>query len=153
MDLNEMLDKLNTLARDIRRLGKAVGYNGDDELEDVRLDESGAQDLFLYDELLFTMRQLSKAAGNVEYLKRPIRNAGRLHKAGSGRYAFPDGEELPCGHGVELLVADWTHARYIKDDYTPVPYWKAGRIEHDGDDYYFTGSRETPLDGAQARIR
>lgn len=157
MELKELLDRLNQLGRDIRALEKLCDYdayeNAGYQLGNVAMDKFDAEDLYLSDELCAVLKKLTEAAEAVEYLKRPVKNSGVLRKAPSGYYAFPDGEELHCGACVELLVKDYDHEQYVNDDYVQVAYWKVGRVEHDGEDFYFTASKTTPLDGATARIR
>ena len=46
--------------------------------------------------------------------------------------------------GLEVLIYDDFEERYS---------WVASRIEHNGQDYYIVGLRDTKLEGLKARIR
>jgi len=63
----------------------------------------------------------------------------------NGRY-WLENEELACGRSVELLYSD---DRGVDD----TAYWHAGRIDHNGIKYYFTGNRNLELEGMTARIK
>ena len=149
--LNELLSELKRLGRDIRNVQQACGYDDCDDLSRLDIPMSDPNALFLRDELRGVMEKLADAQAGIEYLNSPVKEEGVLRKGGNGRYRL-NGRELPCGSVIEILADDDRHAQDIDGDYRNVPYWLSGRLEHD-EDYYFTGAKAMPLNGAKARIR
>lgn len=90
----------------------------------------------------------------MNYIRRPIKVEGALHKNANGRYEV-QGIELSSGYGLEYLSLDDRHCRYNdNDEYINTPYWVASRIEHDGQDYYIVGAKEfDTLENVRVRIR
>lgn len=151
--LEELRERLMPLAREIRAVQKACGYDSNNDVSALEPGRKDAEAVFLRDELRGALYRLDRAADAVEYLGGKVEADGVLTKAPSGKYALPGWPELSCGSPVEVLVEDEDHEAMIDGEYRRVPYWCAGRLEHNGKDYYFTGNREMPLDGARARIR
>ena len=150
--LEELLNEVKRIGRDIRNVQRACGYDDCDDLSRLDIPMSDPDALFLWDELRGVMDKLADAQAAVEYLSSPVQEEGVLRKGKNGRYRL-NGTELPCGMPIEILVDDDRHAQDIDGDYRSVPYWRSGRIEHDNGDYYFTGAKNMPLKGAKARIR
>ena len=71
--------------------------------------------------------------------------SGKLKSGENGRFWLGN-EELACGRSIELLYKD-------KHDIYDIESWHAGRIDHNGNKYYFTGNRNLDLEGMQARIK
>mgnify|MGYP002868544134 CR=1 FL=1 len=151
--LKELRKRLASLAAEIRDIEKACGYDENYSVCNLESAQVGAEKFFLQDELCGILNTLDRAADATEYLCGEVKVIGVLRKMPSGKYALPGWYELCCGSAVEILVEDDDHYMEIDGEYRNVPYWCAGRIEHDGHDYYFTENRATSLDGAQARIR
>ena len=142
--LNELLKEAQRIGREIRNVQRACGYDDCSDLSCLEIPMQDAEGLFLWDELRYVMDKLADAQAALAYLNTPVQTEGVLRwDKKTGRYRFK-GVELSCGMPIEMLV---------KDDYRDNPYWCAGRIEHDGNDYYFTGAKKMPLKGAKARIR
>lgn len=139
-DLKAELDRVN---RELKSVISASKYHYYDDLSGLECDTSDPEQLFIREELKSVMYELDKVSYNLSYLNQPIAHEGILYKLDNGRYAC-DGCELSSGYGLEVLVYDEYEGRYI---------WVATRVEHNGDDYYLVGMRETPLAGTKARIR
>ncbi len=86
---------------------------------------------------------LDKAEDEIIYLQAPTKE-GRLDKNNRGRFfiQFDDGEEghdLTCGNALEILNNE---------------EWIIGRVEHNGNAYYFYGPGKPELAiGMRSRIR
>ena len=141
--LEELLNEVKRIGRDIRNVQRACGYDDCDDLSRLDIPMSDPDALFLWDELRGVMEKLADAQAGIEYLNSPVKEEGVLRMGKNERYCLK-GTELPCGSHVEILV---------EDDYHDVPYWCSGRLEHDGERYYFTGAKQMSLKGAKARIR
>ena len=141
--LNELLNEVKRLGREIRNVQRACGYDNYSDLSGLDIPMQDAEGLFLWDEMRYVMDKLADAQSAIAYLSLPVQVEGVLRMGRNGRLCLK-GTELPCGSPIEVLVTN--------DDCRDNPYWCAGRIEHDGD-YYFTGARKMPLKGAKARIR
>ena len=141
--LDELLKELKGIGREIRNVQRACGYDDCSDLSRLEIPMQDADGLFLWEELRGVMDKLADVRTAVEYLSLPVQIEGVLRMGKNDRYCLK-GTELPCGSSLEILV---------KDDYHDVPYWCAGRIEHNGERYYFTGAKKMSLKGAKARIR
>ena len=141
--LEELLNELKRINREILNVQRACGYDECSDLSCLDIPTRDANGLFLWTELCSVMNSLADAQAAVDYLSRPVQAEGALRMGKNDRYCLK-GTELPCGSPIEILV---------KDDYHDVPYWCSGRLEHDGERYYFTGAKQMPLKGAKARIR
>ena len=151
--LEELRRRLISLAEEIHAIGKVCGYYEDGSLLGMEPSRLDAETFFLRDMLSDVLCRLDRAVGAMDYLCGEIMASGVLRKMPSNRYAVSGWGELTCGSPVEILMDDDYHFTEIDGEYQNVPYWRAGRIEHNGTDYYFTGAKEMPLEGVQARIR
>ena len=141
--LEELLSELKQLGRDIRNVQRACGYDECSDLSCLDIPMQDAEGLFLWDELYGVMDKLADAQAGIDYLSRPVQAEGVLRK-GRNEHYYLNNVEFTCGSPVEILV---------EDDCRDVPYWRSGRLEHDGKRYYFTGAKQMSLQGARARIR
>ena len=125
-----------------------------DDLSGLDYDKADAEDLFLLDELQRILSKLEDVTHTLNYIDRPIKTEGALHKNANGRYEV-NGIELSSGCGIDYLATDDRHCRYNKnDDYVPTPYWCSSRIEHNGKDYYIVGATDLEtLENVRVRIR
>lgn len=151
--LEELRERLRPLAKEIRAIQKACGYDRNEDVSELAPARKDAETFFLLDELRGVLYRLDQAAGDMEYLEGKVVADGILTKSPSGKYALSGWPKLSCGSAVEVLVEDDYHDALIDGEYQRIPYWCAGRLEHNGSDYYFTGNKEMLLDGARARIR
>ncbi|MBQ9345792.1 MAG: DUF5348 domain-containing protein [Oscillibacter sp.] len=143
--LTELLDALGNVRRSIQTVQRDFGYRGENDITGITFSEGDPEELFLLDELNRVMNKLDEAVGDINYLSRPIEETDRLVMSPAGRLGFPRSRfELTCGRGLEVLV---------DDGFYDGPRWMCGRIEHDGERYYFTGCKDMELVGALARRR
>ena len=140
-DLRQELQKIARQIKDIQRAAHCEEYS---DLSGLDINTQDGESLFLWDELRGIMDKLDRARGDIEYLSLPIAETGNLHRNNRDRYELPSGYEFTSGSVIEILLSDDLH---------DVPYWSAGAIEYNGHDYYFTGARDLPLNGAKARRR
>lgn len=129
-------------------------YEMYDDLSGLEYNKADAEELFLLDELQQIMYKIDDISHTLNYLEKPIKAEGTLHKNANGRYEV-QGIELSSGCGLEYIATDDRHMRYNdNDDYVPTPYWCASRIEHDGTDYYIVGANDLDtLENVRVRIR
>lgn len=142
MRLEELTEKIQSTSQTIRRLLKDVGYEYEEYLESVQVDQSNPDEVQLMTEYMRILKRLDEVTDTMDYLNQPIAHEGTLQMNQNGRYEF-DGIELTCGCPVEILVQD------SEDD---PPEWVASRIEADNG-YYFVARRRMQLEGKRARQR
>ena len=141
-ELNQALTRLNG---EIQSIQRACDFQKYSDLSALEVPSNDADGIYLWNELREIMNRLDDVQMRILLVNAPVELSGALYKTPRGRYMIPGQEyELTCGCGVELLIDDGSY---------DIPYWCAGRIEHNGTDYYFTGCPKMPLEGAQARIR
>ena len=150
-DIMSDLKELNTSLKKIIYNSKYELY---DDLSGLEYDKSDADELFLLDELQLILSKIDNVSQTLNYLEKPIKVEGKLHKNSNGRYEVK-GIELSSGYGIEYLTTDDWHMRYDdNDNYVTTPYWKSSRIEHDGTDYYIVGADYLDtLENVLVRIR
>lgn len=152
--LHDIMTELKALNPDIKQLLSHADYEMYDDLSGLDIDREDEEQLFLLDELQQLLNKLDDVYHTLNYLSRPIKIDGVLHKNSNGRYEV-NGYELSSGKGIEYLATDDWHMRCNdNDDYVSTPYWKSSRIEHDGKDYYIVGANDlTTLENIRVRIR
>ena len=150
-DIMAELQELNLKIQQIMYHSQFTEY---DDLSGLEYDKADAEDLFLLDELQRILSKLEDITHTLNYIDRPIRTEGALHKNANGRYEV-NGIELSSGCGIDYLATDDRHCRYNKnDEYVPTPYWCSSRIEHNGKDYYIVGATDLEtLENVRVRIR
>jgi hypothetical protein len=153
-NLDDILSEVKNIYHDIKMILSHADYENYDDLSGLEIDSSDPEQLFILDELQEILSGLDNVSHNINYLLRPIKVEGILHKKTNGRYEISD-YELSSGHGIEYLANDARHMRYDNNDnYVYTTYWKSSRIEHDGKDYYIVGANDLDtLEGVRARIR
>lgn len=83
-------------------------------------------------------------ANRLSYLKKGIKENGRLMQNAIGRYELSSGYEFTSGSQCEILVASTFGYNY----------WLYTTIEHNGEFYYATSlGKDVRIDGYLARIR
>lgn len=152
--ISTFMDRLYEINKSIQKILDDSSFEEYGDLLGLDVDYTDPQELFLADELMSIFNKLSDVSHNLKYLKKPIVAEGVLRKNINGRYEF-NGTELTSGSSLEYLSTDSFHMRYDEDDnYIITPYWKYGTIEHNGTDYYITGSdADMNLEGLRVRIR
>lgn len=150
-DIMAEVQELNLKIQQIMYHSQFTEY---DDLSGLEYDKADAEDLFLLDELQRILSKLEDITHTLNYIDRPIRTEGALHKNANGRYEV-NGIELSSGCGIDYLATDDRHCRYNKnDEYVPTPYWCSSRIEHNGKDYYIVGATDLEtLENVRVRIR
>lgn len=143
--LREAMSEMAEINIKIKQVLYHTGYEAYEELREIEVDESDADQLFLLEQLMIILDRLNEVSETLDYLNSPIEVLGVLHKKYNGRYALND-RELTCGCGIEYLAGG--------DCEQSVERWHYGRIEYCGSDYYIVGaSKDLKLEGMQARIR
>ena len=104
-----------------------------------------AETLYVQDQLEKFCHELEEAYYQIKRLNAEVMITGKLKKGENGRF-WLENEELACGRSVELLYKDDRGVDNIES-------WHAGRIDHNGSRYYFTGNRNLELEGVKARIK
>lgn len=152
-NINDMIKEFYQLNASIKNVLADTRYKDLGDLSEISLDYENADQLFLLDEAYTILSQLQDIAADIDYLRKPVVHQGTLHRNSSGRYEI-DGLELTSGHIVEYLSHDDSHAAFDeKGEYINVPYWRKGRIEHNGTDYYIVGDSSLSLEGLQIRVK
>lgn len=154
MTIRELYKDIENLQPHIRCIIGESKYEMYDDLSGVDIDSASEEDLFLLDETIDIMEKLYDIKCTINYLSKKIQHEGTLYKNSSGRYELC-GREFTSGSIIEYLATDDRHMRETEDCvYVNTPYWKVGRIEHDGNDYYIVGaSKDLVLQGLKVRVR
>lgn len=144
-DLQQELEKLN---RTMVRLLEQSRYAMYDDLSGLEFDATDPEEQLLREELGSVLYRLEEVSSTIDYLSRPIKSIGKLHKGSNGRYFFND-IELSSGYGIEALVPTevWVNGER-QEGYK----WLASRIEHNGEDYHIVGYSGA-LEGLTVRVR
>ncbi|MCM1192870.1 MAG: DUF5348 domain-containing protein [Acetatifactor muris] len=122
----------------------ATTFDEHADLRGLHADHRDSEQLFQLRELKGIMRKLADIGGSIEYLFRPVRETGTLHRDGNGEYQTGQGYRYRSGSMVEFLLAD---------DSGGVPCWTVTKVEHDGEDYYLMGYEDIPMEGLSVRVR
>ena len=118
-----------------------------DEYADLRglhVDHKDSDQLFQLKELQAIMRKLTDISGSIEYLFRPIKETGILHRDENGEYRTEKGHCYRNGNLIEVLLQAGSHE---------VPCWVQTKVEYGGEDYYLAGYEEIPMEGLKVRVR
>lgn len=153
-NIYEIMKEVSDLNYTIKKIMRHADFDNYEDLSGLEYNKTDAQELFLKDELCQLLSKLSDVSWTLDYLNRPVKVEGVLHKNSNGRYEV-NGMELTSGHGLEYLATDDRHCRYDEhDEYVVTPYWCASRIEHDGTDYYIVGADNLDsLENVRVRLR
>ena len=104
-----------------------------------------SETMYVQEQLERFCHELEEAYYQVKRLNAPVVLEGRLRMGANGRYWLQN-EELTCGRSVELLYNDGRGLANVES-------WHAGRIDHNGSRYYFTGNRNLQMEGVTARLK
>lgn len=165
--INDIINKISDLNINIKQILYQTKFEEYDDLSELEYDKNDKEELFLLDELYDILNKLSDISHTLDYLNRPIKDTGKLHKNSNGRYELKrmrepsersedelNGHEFTSGCGIEYLANDNRHMTYNEnDEYVSTPYWCSSYIEHNGDDYYIVGALEVQLEGLLVRYR
>ena len=152
--IKDIFNEVEELNLKIKQVLYHAEFENYDDLSGLEYDRADAEQLFMLDELYQILSKLDDVSHTLNYLDKPIKAEGALHKNANGRYEV-QGIELSSGQGLEYLSLDDRHCRYnANDDYVPTPYWCSSRMEHNGTDYYIVGATEfDTLENVRVRIR
>lgn len=143
-DLEKVLKEATALSGEIDELRKQSSYDKYDDLSGLKINYKDPEQLLLLDELRLIMEKLNDAKRHIDYLNKPVRFTGTLSQNSSGKYELKNGHYYLCGSNIEALISN---------NYRESPYWIRSRVEHDKDDYYIVGFKDTSLQGLTARVR
>ena len=86
------------------------------------------------------------------YLKRPIREVGKLHMNGQGRYETDKGHYYTSGSGIEFLRREEVY-NYDTEKWEETGIWTNSRVESRDGEYYIVGYPDAELSGLKVRVR
>jgi hypothetical protein len=144
MALKTALEQIKDLGGQINDVLRVSTYEEYADLRGLHVDCKDSEQLFLLKELRSILWKLADAAGSIEYLSRPVKETGFLHRNADGEYQTGKGYLYRSGSLIEFLA---------QEDTSGVPCWTVGKVEHDGEDYYLMGYEDIPLDGLHVRVR
>lgn len=140
----QWLKSVSDLQNQIEEFFKMTHYLDQEQVEIPDLIPT-EETLYAQEQLEHFCHELEEAYYQAKRLNADVMIRGKLRKGENGRF-WLENEELACGRSVELLYKD-NHGMY------DIESWHAGRIDHNGNKYYFTGNRNLELEGATARIK
>lgn len=152
MEIQELMKHLTDLSNEINSIVKKTEFELYEDLSGVSYDKNSSEDLLLLDEAKRMMDKLASVSATVDYLNRPIKRMGVLHKNDAGRYEI-DGSATyyTSGSLIEFLCTD---DRYIGDEGDTIPYWQISHIEaNEKGQYYIVYYNHVQLDGLVVRTR
>lgn len=144
-DLYNELEKLNSSIDNIIKASEYKEYN---DLSGLKYDEADPETLLLKDELGAVMDKLEDINYTIDYLSRPIKSTGKLHKGSNGRYSF-NNIELSSGYCIEALIPA---ILCVDGEWREGFRWFLSHIEHNGKDYIIVGYNGE-LEGLTVRVR
>lgn len=149
--LESSLNKLNSSIADILNQSHFTDYDDLSGLDNYEAIKQNPDSLQLLDEYMSILYKLQDISYTLDCFKKPIKESGYLVKGSNGRYSL-NGIELSSGYGLEYLCT--TDDRYYNYDAdNNYSYWKVGRIEHNGTDYYIVGCSAEDITTVRVRIR
>lgn len=152
-NIRDIFNEIEELNLKIKQILYHSEFDNYDDLSALNYNNSNPDDLLLLDELRSMLTKLEEISHTINYLSRPVKKEGILHKNRNGRYEM-NGHEFSSGCGIEYLATDDWHCRYDENgNYVQTPYWCASRVEHNGEDYYIVGTKNIDLEGLRVRIR
>lgn len=152
-NIKDIFNEVEELNLKIKQALYHAEFENYDDLSALEYDNTDPDQLMLVDELRSMFTKLDDISHTINYLSRPVKKEGILHKNRNGRYEM-NGHEFSSGYGIEYLATDGWHYRYDENnEYVQTPYWCTGRIEHNGKDYYIVGATGVELEGLRVRIR
>lgn len=151
--IKEIMNEVEELNLKIKQVLYHAEFENYEDLSALKYDNTNPDELMMLDELRSMLMKLEEISYTINYLRRPIKKEGILHKNSNGRYGMK-GHEFSSGCGIEYLTTDDWHCRYDENgDYVQTPYWCVSRVEHNGEDYYIVGAKDVELEGLKVRIR
>ncbi|MFA9423389.1 MAG: DUF5348 domain-containing protein [Sedimentibacter sp.] len=143
-NINDITNAMNEVRTSIDRVMNVSKYMEYDDLSDINIDYTDADQLLLVDEYRSILEKLESVNIRMKYLELPIKEVSTLHLNASGRYETENGYSYTSGNIIEYLVSD---------DYHDYPYWSISRVEHNGNDYYIVYDKELSMSRLKVRVR
>lgn len=143
-ELDMVLAQAAGLKTQIDEFLKSSTYDKYVDLRELHVDAGDSERLSLRLELRWIMGKLADAADSIDYLSRPVKETGTLHRDGNGAYVTGQGYQYRSGSLIEALI--------LKDA-REAPRWVQTKVEYDGDDYYLLGYDDIPMEGLCVRVR
>ena len=106
MDINTVLEQVAELKIKMDDILKTSTYDEHADLRGLRVDHKESDQLFLLNELRSIMRKLAVAGSSIEYLFRPVKETGFLHRGEAGEYVTGQGYSYRTGSLIEVLLRD-----------------------------------------------
>lgn len=144
MELSMALVQMKGLKYRIDDILNVTTYDEYADLRGLHVNHKDSDQLFQLKELQVIMRKLADIGGSIEYLFRPVKETGILHRDENGEYRTEKGYCYCNGNLIEVLLQDGSHE---------VPCWVQTKVEYDGEDYYLAGYEEIPMEGLKVRVR
>lgn len=154
MNINDLGVQLNSLCSKIEPILIESEYKDYEDLsclEDYECIKNDANNLQLLENYSVILNKLQDVVNDLIYLRYPIKTEGYLKKNRYDRYEL-NGIELTSGNGIEWLC-DSDDMYYNLSTDSCSPYWKVGRIEHNGKDYYIVGCNSENITNIKVRLR
>lgn len=144
MELSMALVQMKGLKCRIDDILNVTTYDEYADLRGLHVDHKDSDQLFQLKELQVIMRKLADIGGSIEYLFRPVKETGILHRDENGEYRTEKGYCYRSGNLIEILLQDGSYE---------VPCWVQTKVEYDGEDYYLAGYEEIHMEGLKVRVR
>ncbi|MFV0518853.1 MAG: DUF5348 domain-containing protein [Lachnospirales bacterium] len=145
MKTNEVVKKLKSIRYDIGKIVDDVGYVYSNEFENLDVDKTNPNDVFLEDEIGNILEMFLQIESKIKYIDLPIKYESVLHRNSYGRYETEYGDDFTCGSTIEYLSIDEKYEEY--------PSWKKSVIEYINENYYIAREPKLSLNGLLVRVR
>ena len=132
MDIKTLKERLLTLDREVQDIFKEIGYEKKFEITNLEFDKENLDDYMMYREFSSICSHRDSIHVVLDYLQKPVTNAGVIHLNGKGAYEL-NGIILKKDDVVEIVCMDEDEKKL---------YW-----------YPLSVSGRKNLDGENARIR
>lgn len=144
MELGMALEQVVRLKTRIDDVLNATTYDEHADIRGLHVNYKDSDQLFQLKELQVIMRKLADIGDSIEYLFRPVKETGIIHRDENGKYRTEKGYCYRSGNLIEVLLQDGSHE---------VPCWVQTKVEYDGEDYYLARYEEIPMEGLKVRVR
>lgn len=143
-ELDMALVQMKGLKSRIDDILSVTTYDEHADLRGLHVDRKDSDQVFQLREMRRIMKKLADVGGSIDYLFRPVRETGTLHKDENGEYRTGKGYCYRSGSLIEALLREEPHES---------PCWVQTKVEHDGEDYYLMGYEDIPMEGLEVRVR
>lgn len=151
--IKDIFNEVEELNLKIKQVLYHVEFENYEDLSALEYDNTNPDQLMMLDELRGILTKIEEVSHIINYLSRPIKKEGILHKNRNGRYEV-ENYEFSCGSSIEYLAIDKRYFHYRENgECIIVPYWRASKVEHNNKDYYIVGADGIRLEGLRVRIR